>query len=90
MKTQRSYTEFLSKDNFDMYKDAYTHQLTLVNSKTNEICKKFACSAFTETTFKFLDKSEITVPIGSFIALTDSNPITHKKFNSIQKRFVKY
>ena len=45
---------------------------------------------YSAITYKFWDKSEITLSVGQFLKIDKLNPPIAKKFTGIQKRFVKY
>ena len=90
LKTQRYYNEFWTNEKFNMYQNSDSHELFLINETTGENIKNFICSAFTVTTYKFWDKSEITLSVGQFLKIDKLNPPIAKKFTGLQKRFVKY
>ena len=87
--TQRKYTEFWSNETFTMFQDDCTHKICLISDKTGETIENFYCSAFTDTYFRFWDKSQILLKTGQFIKREKTNPATHKKF-FMQKRFSKF
>jgi hypothetical protein len=89
-KSPRTYTDFWTGESFRMYVNNDTHSNILINEKTGEQIKSFVCSAFNAITFKFWDKSEISLSTGQFLKLEKLNPPIAKKFTGIQKRFVKY
>jgi hypothetical protein len=89
-KTQRSYTEFWSGKIFAMYQNPDTHQNVLINEWTDEKIENFIYAAFTAITYKFWDKSEISLSVGQFLKIDKFNPPIAKKLTGIQKRFVKY
>jgi hypothetical protein len=86
----RTYNEFWTNEKFRMYVNNDTHDLVLINETTKEEIKSFICSAFNSTTFKFWDKSEITLNVGQFLKIDKLNRPIAKKFTGIQKRFVKF
>jgi len=89
-KTQRSYNEFWTNEKFNMYQNSDSHELILINENTGEKVKMFICAAFTGITYKFWDKSEVSLSHGQFLKIDKLNPPIAKKFTGIQKRFVKY
>lgn len=90
LKTQRTYNEFWTNEQFNMYQNCDTHVNCLINEATGENVKMFLCAGFTQITYKFWDKSEITLSVGQFLKIDRLNPPIAKKFTGIQKRFVKY
>ena len=88
-KTKRSYTEFWTNYTFNMYQNSDTHELFLINEITGENVSNFICAAFNSITYKFYDKSELTLNVGQFIRYNKLNPPIAKKFTGIQKRFTK-
>ena len=88
-KTQRSYNEFWTDKKFNMFQNSDTHVNCLINLETNEQIDNFICAAFTAITYKFWDKSEISLSIGQFLKIDKLNPPIAKKFTGLQKRFVK-
>ena len=90
LKTKRSYNEFWTNEKFNMYQNSDSHELILINETTGENVKNFICSAFNTITYKFWDKSEITLKVGQFLKIDKLNPPIAKKFTGLQKRFVKY
>ena len=72
-----------------MFQNSDTHALILINENTGDKVSSFLCAAFNAITYKFWDKSEITLNVGEFIKSDKLNPAIAKKFKGIQKIFVK-
>ena len=89
IQTKRSYNDFWTDKKFNMFQNSDTHVNCLINLETNEIIDNFICAAFTTITYKFWDKSEISLSIGQFLKIDKLNPPIAKKITGIQKRFVK-
>jgi hypothetical protein len=89
VKTQRSYTEFWTGKNYAMFQYSDSHVNILVNEITGDKIRGFICAAFNSITYKFWDKSEITLSVGQFLEYDKMNPPIAKKFTGIQKRFSK-
>lgn len=87
--TQRQYTNYKTKEVYNMYEDVTTHKTYLLNSKTNEPLKApFYCCAFTDIDLKLKDKTIVTLKMGEFLEIEKGNEPTHKRF-FIQNRFKK-
>ena len=89
IQTQRSYSDFWTGKIYNMYQDNCTHEVFLISEDTSEKIQSFLCAAFNSITYKFWDKSEITLQVGQFLKIEKLNPPIAKKFTGIQKRFVK-
>ena len=85
--TQRTYTNHLTGEVLRMYADSNTHQTTLINESTGNVCNTFYTCAFTGTDVKDENGKVYNLGAGEFID-TSKTKLTHKKF-FIQKRFVK-
>lgn len=89
IRTQRNYTEFWTGKNYAMYQNSDSHENILINENNGDKIRNFLCAAFNSITYKFWDKSELTLSVGQFLEYDKMNPPIAKKFTGIQKRFSK-